>query len=59
LDRSNPLVAARLARTLEQAVHWCDPHRGTALAAVAEVARDARSNEVQEVAARIREMHPL
>ncbi|GAB6049817.1 aminopeptidase N [Hydrogenophilus islandicus] len=59
LDRSNPLVAARLARALEQAVHWCDPHRGTALAAVAEVARDARSNEVQEVVARVREMYPL
>ncbi len=53
LDGTNPLVAARLARTLEQAPFWAEPYRSVALAAVREMAAAARSSEVQEVVGRI------
>lgn len=53
LDARNPLVAARIARTLEHAATWCEPYRSAALAAVQHVAPMVRSNEVREVLERI------
>jgi ABC-type nitrate/sulfonate/bicarbonate transport system substrate-binding protein len=53
LDARNPLVAARIARTLEHAATWCEPYRSAALAAVQHVAPRVRSNEVREVLERI------
>jgi len=53
LDATNPLVAARLARTLEQAPSWIEPYRSAALAAAQNIAATARSSEVQEVVGRI------
>ena len=52
LDRINPQVAARLARALDRHAKFTAPRRELMQAALADVARQARSADVREIVER-------